>query len=246
MTPWLRGLDALLRRLPRDCALCGQRAAGADLCSGCRQHLQLLQPEFICSRCALPAHRAGSCRSCQEHPPSWRLAVAAVPWQAPVDSLILECKRAHRFGRARLLADLLVDAWPSDPLPEPVRVVPIPASRAALLRRGFNPAGEIARFVALRQGWQCRPDVLAWHGNDGSQTLRGSSARVRRQRRRGSLMARHLGSDGAGGSWVVVDDVMTTGSTLHAATAALHAAGARHVVVAAVARTPPPTPVGSL
>ncbi len=239
MSIWSSGVNALLQRMPRNCALCGQRALGMDLCVGCQQHLLALQPPFSCPLCALPVPQPGRCVGCRAQPPVWSAAVAAVPWCAPIDGLILECKRGNRFGRARLLADLLAGAWPAWALEPPVRAVPIPASRAALVRRGFNPAGEITRFLAARQGWQRQPGVLRWQGDHGSHTLRGSSARARREQRRGALLAQPRGSMELG-TWVVVDDVMTTGSTLKAATLALQAVGARCVIVAAVARTPPP------
>src|SRR3546814_9976041 len=59
---------------------------------------------------------------------------------------------------AAMLADTVVAASPS--LPKGVVLVPVPASRAAILRRGFNPAAEIARCLSTQLRLPCRPGLL--------------------------------------------------------------------------------------
>lgn len=116
---------------------------------------------------------------------------------------------------------------------QPVWVVPVPASRRALAVRGFNPAAEIGRDLALRLGLSWRPEVLRRVREGGFQ--KGLS---RHERRAGVAGLYACAMPVAGRAMLVVDDVMTTGSTLHAVAGVLKAAGAARVWCAVAARTP--------
>src|SRR5690606_10390690 len=102
-------------------------------------------------------------------------------------------------------------------LPRPVALVPVPASPASLRRRGFNPAAEIAQALGREldlpvAGWLQRTRAA------GRQTHLG-----RRARRMGAHGLYRCGVP-VSGCVAVVDDVMTTGSTMDAAARALLAA----------------------
>ena len=107
-----------------------------------------------------------------------------------------------------------------------------PTGRSRRAGRGYDQAEVVARQVARQLGVPCRR-LLVRETTSGPQTgsdrvsrLRGPSFRARP-----SVPARRI---------LVIDDVVTTGATLEAATRVLLAAGARDVVAAAVAATPPP------
>lgn len=159
----------------------------------------------------------------------------------PADTLVLQLKVGKRYGRARILAELLATAWQQagPDLPAASWVVPIPASAAALRQRGFNPAGEIAVALSRCLGLALRRDVLLWREPEQSQSQRGQG-RENRLARRAAFGVRPGIQGLAGRCIVLVDDVMTTGATLDGAARALGQAGAARVVAAAVARTPPP------
>ncbi len=104
-----------------------------------------------------------------------------------------------------------------------------PTSREHVRRRGYDQAELLARALATRWRKPCRRMLFRRHGP--TQT-----GRTRAQRMHGPQFAsrplRHPPRV------LVIDDVVTTGATLHAARDALLAAGARSVVLAAVAATP--------
>lgn len=221
--------------LPSDCPLCGMAARGGNLCPGCAADV-LADAAHVarCPRCwlALPAGRA-ACPDCAVRPPAFARAVCAFDYLPPADALVHQLKAGMRLARAALLAQLIAQAVGRalPPLPAPTTLVPVPAATASLRKRGFNPAGEIARALGRELGLPVVP-WLRRTREQGRQTHQG-----RLGRRRG---ARGLYAcvRPVSGCVAVVDDVMTTGSTMDAAARALIDAGADSVLALAAARTP--------
>lgn len=111
-------------------------------------------------------------------------------------------------------------------------VVPVPTSRRAMRRRGYRVVDLLARRAGVAAAPLLRPARATADQRDLGRAARGENAR-------GSLRA--LPAEGL--AVVVVDDVVTTGATLHEAVRALHAAGATVVAAATVAATPRRLPV---
>src|SRR5690606_27736941 len=104
-------------------------------------------------------------------------------------------------------------------LPAPAALVPVPLHRARLRRRGYDQALELARplAAALGLGLGLRMDLLQRHRNTHAQSSLDAAAR-----RENLVDAFQVGGTGELPSHVaLVDDVMTTGATLHAAAEAL-------------------------
>jgi len=177
------------------------------------------------------------CAACQQELAAARV-IAAFDYAAPGDVLIQQFKQ-HRFQSARLLADLLAAAATQIDLPpwwSHAVLVPIPSTQPALLKRGFNPAAELARQLAKRLKLPVRPDWLLRHPAAHTQPPQkqlSRDARLWMQQRAYvcplALNAAHV---------LLVDDVMTTGATLHSAANVLLDAGAARVWGLVAARTP--------
>jgi len=180
------------------------------------------------------------CPDCSALQPAFAYTIAAFDYVPPFDALILQVKQSGRFGLAATLGGLLADAVARDPrglLPD-TRLIPVPATRPALRQRGFNPAGEIARAVGRRLGLGVLPSVVRVTDDGmGRQRMLSRSARLARA---GGRFGLHFGAGlhVQGFPVAVVDDVMTTGSTMHSIAQVLHDAGAARVVALVVARTP--------
>jgi ComF family protein len=229
----LRWRRRVLLAVGSDCPMCGGRAAGGCLCAGCLADvlatMHHTQPR--CPRCALRL-RAGQadCPDCERRRPALERTVAAFDYEAPADLLISRYKNEGRYGLAGLLAQLIVrGGMPA----APTALVPIPAARVSLRRRGFNPAAELARALSAQTGLALRQGWLVRVGQGPKQSTLNREARLR----------------GAAGVYAcpvrlspcriaLVDDVMTTGSTLDAAARVLLAAGATSVMALVAARAP--------
>ena len=225
-------------RIATQCPLCAGRAAGGQLCAGCESDIRATTSTLIprCKRCALrlPA-LVLHCPDCMRRLPAFEHTVAAFDYESPADSLLSLFKTELKFAYADLLAGLLEDAMRHDSMPlESYDVLmPIPSSRASLRRRGFNPAAEIARALAARTGLPLSRDALR-RQREGPRQAAGNR-RTRLQAAVG-LFDCHFAVHGK--TVAIVDDVMTTGSTMDAAALAVLDAGAARVTALVVARTP--------
>jgi len=235
--PLRTAVRRLLSALPSDCPLCGGAAAGGLLCAGCAADIthSMRAAGPRCARCALrlPAGMR-RCPDCARLAPAYERVIAAFDYEPPYDSLIGRYKAERRYGLSTALAQLLAQATArAGGLPAGTLLVPIPSSAASLRRRGFNPAAELAAGLAARLRLPVRRGMLR-RVREGPRQAAGN----RQARRQGARGLFHCAQPLAGCQVGLVDDVMTTGSTVDAATRALLRAGAATVTVLVAARTP--------
>lgn len=224
--------------VPTDCPLCSGDAKGGGLCALCVDVVTASMhcPRPRCSRCCLRLDAGQEvCADCLSNAPAFDRIIAAFDYDAPGDLLVHRFKVARRFEDAPMLGGLLADAilrsWPH--LPAELVLVPVPAGKTALVRRGFNPAAEVARVLARRLGRPCRAQLLRRVREGSKQATLGRTERMMSTSR-----LYQAGTGVAGTHIAVVDDVMTTGSTMHAIAHILKRSGALSVHGLVLARTP--------
>jgi len=230
--------------LPNNCQLCG--IEGRDiLCTKCVNQFfssSSLNHGAIdrCTICAVPLHhKAAQCGACLKKPPAFNATIVACDYMAPLDQLILSLKFGHRLALAPALAKLLTKAINNAPHSyQPDVLIPVPLSKERLAQRGFNQALEICKPLARQINIPCQARLLLRVRDTEQQTLLHPNQRHKNiqyafspnSRYKDKIRGLHIG---------VVDDVITTGATLHEVAACLKRHGAASITNYVFARTPP-------
>jgi ComF family protein len=175
------------------------------------------------------AAAAVPCGACQQKPPTFDRAIAALRYDAPVDRLIVNLKYNGRLNLARALATLLADRIA--PADAPDVIVPVPLHRSRLRERGYNQSQELARVLAQRLARPLAPRLATRVRATPTQTSLPLEQRARNVRN-----AFAVTDDIDGLRVAIVDDVMTSGHTVNALAKAMRRAGAKEVCVWVVAR----------
>lgn len=218
--------------VPARCAVCGAWPA-RPVCDLCVQ--RFAQPVPRCRRCALPvAPGVGTCGACLQAPPPLDACHVAVSYGFPWAGCITRFKFQGETGWAPWLALLLRSTpWVEPALEAADRVLPMPLSPQRLQERGYNQAALLARHLAPER-FDDRLLLRIRH----TPAQSGLDRAARLASVRGAFAVDPLRTaEVAGRRVVLVDDVMTSGATFHAAAAALRQAGAAHITALAVART---------
>jgi len=215
------GLQAALPKgnFVHQCTICLQQTDWPEqVCPWCS--LDIGWNRFPCPNCALPKEPMLSC-CCTT--PSWLRCYSATLYEYPAVQLLSELKVGLRKQRAITIAYLLeqyLDAARHSPLPE--QIIPVPSTPSALKRRGFNPVELIANNLSDRYRARLTPEVFI---SEDQQEAKQLTKQARERRNPFKIMhrpAQHI---------AILDDVMTTGHTLKAATQLLKKHGASTVEV---------------
>ena len=174
------------------------------------------------------------CGPCRSQPPAFTYARSAAGYEDPLREALRAFKFAGRRALAAPLADLIIEMGPSClPVAAPDLLVPVPLHPRRERERGFNQALLLAR--RLSRGWNVpvRADVLIRVAATRPQTDLTAAERRANVRHAFALRRPDLVT---GRHVVIVDDILTTGSTASACALRLREAGAAVVGVITVAR----------
>ncbi len=217
---WQNVLDLLPIRFS-SCLLCPQMPErGSSLCATCLDGLPRLG----------------------EPPPEltqiWSQVEIPFLYRSPIDDFIRQLKFHHQLHLSRLLGNLLADFLEQQiqktDFQPPEMIIPVPLHKSRLRERGFNQSLEIAKPVMRRLGIPLQRTLC--------QRVRATSAQsgLELEARKRNLHGAFAVSKPLHGETIaLVDDVVTTGSTLLALSDVLKQAGAGEIQVWAVAWTPP-------
>ncbi|MEN8169867.1 MAG: ComF family protein [Pseudomonadota bacterium] len=218
---------------PARCLLCDAPGeVGRDLCPACLAELP--HNPVACSLCALPLeeHEEGICGACLKRQPPLDGSIIPFTYAAPLDHLLLGLKFNQQLLNARLLGGLMADiiASSSDDLPD--CILPVPLHHARLRERGYNQALELARPIAKKLGVPLAGGLAVRVKHTAAQS--GLEKKSRRSNLKGAFavsgeLPHHI---------AIIDDVVTTGSTVNELARVLRRGGAKRVVVWGCARVP--------
>jgi len=235
-----RGIAQLL--YPNACLLCESPETEAapfrhGFCTDCHRSI-ISDPAEACPRCAATVgpHTdvTDGCYACRERTFAFRGAVRLGLYASPLKDAILRMKHAAGEPVAEMLARVFAEERVT-----PIRgqgielVVQVPLHWRRRWVRGFNQAATLAEPLATELGAKFAPHVLRRVKPAPQHAQPSASARM--ENIRGAFVCPSPASL-IGRSILLVDDVMTTGSTAGEASRTLKAAGATKVVVAVLAR----------
>ena len=232
------------RLLAARCVFCNRRGdlGDIDLCEACLHALPWSVAQAVPTRGGAVSGGAVSGGAVSGGAVS-AAVTALFDYRPPVSTALIQLKFHADFRYAAVLGTLLGlssrQAWAESCAPRAGRLVPVPLHPHRLCERGFNQVAWIVRYASHVSGWPIEPRLL--------QRVRPTQAQTRldaRARRLNLKDAFQLGSAASEPSpastssmLILIDDVVTTGATLEAASAVLQAAG--EVQPWAVARAMP-------
>ena len=238
------------------CLICGLHSAPNELiCAGCKADLPWLQDH--CKQCAQPlpcqplscaqlpskksieAHKSGSssqiiCGRCLKDPPAFDSTLVPFQYEQPIKQLVTSLKNKGQLDTIELAAQLFTEHLKDRISHQPPQlIVPVPLHLKRLYSRGYNQATELASRLSQILDIPC--DKRSCRRILNTPHQQGLNATARRQNLRHCF---NIAATFQAERVAIVDDVMTTGSTVNALAYKLKEAGVSHVEIWCFARTP--------
>jgi ComF family protein len=227
--------------LPAECLLChallGHRDAQRIVCALCRQRWRPVSPPW-CQRCGQPEPHFGPCRLC----PQWPAALETVRSAAWLIEGAQQAVYALKYGGLPRIADDLAVAMAAlrPRAGGPAAFVPIPLAPQRLRQRGYNQSERLARALAREWRIPVLVDVLVRTRETPTQTALTPETRLANVAGAFAMRNAELGMRNGTGrvnsafhisnsTFILIDDVFTTGATLAEAARALEHAGATRI-----------------
>ena len=205
-----------------------------DLCHDCAADLARNEP--ACAICAEPlpgaADESQTCGACLRDPPPFHCSFVPFRYAYPLDHLVQGLKFRNELACGRVLGQLFAGCLLARGAPLPEAIVPVPLALRRYRQRGYNQASELALSIRRVTGVAVRADVAVRQRETAEQA--GLDRKARRRNVNGAfaavatLRARHV---------AILDDVVTTGSSVRALAEVLRQAGAEQIEIWAIART---------
>lgn len=233
---------------PAHCTACHKPVdppTNTILCLDCANRINWIGPDR-CRRCG-DLTGAGSgvmsdCISCRSHPPVYIESTSCVgkfAKESPLRALVLSLKFGRKTHLAKPLGELLAKRVRSTQSWEPQQkliLVPVPVTKENLRQSGWNHAEEIATCAANLLSASVEPRLI--------RKIRATppQATLKRMERRKNLKDafacdEKIAKKCVGATILLIDDVITTGTTISECARTLHAAGFASIFAASIART---------
>lgn len=213
---------------PALCLSCGIPINSADfICEYCLASLQHVPSP--CYRCGLPNGSNGRvCAACRHRPPRWDNMIAPLMYADTTRKLIQAFKYQHQVHHANAMLTHLFPCYSNHPVEV---LIPVPLHKTRLLERGFNQSEEIASILSYRL--KIPLDRKSLSRIKATEPQSGLSLNKRRQNILKAFVYKPVKNYH---SVAIIDDIITTGSTLAEISKVLRRSGVTHIEVWSLAR----------
>lgn len=232
-----------LLELNSDCLLCGcsvpfnqpisrlrpARFSNQKICVPCHAHLPLSKQ--TCYVCGLPSnHSEIPCGSCLKNSPPYDKSISAFHYQSPISDFITQYKYASKLELLPLMVDYLIIAIEKSLKQQPELLIPIPLYYKKRNKRGFNQSRMIAKILSKHF---CIPI-------SGSEIVRTKQTQTQAsldavQRKKNLKNAFEINRS-LPERIAIIDDIVTTGTTVSELASLARAHGAKQIEVWSLAR----------
>jgi len=224
---------------PRRCVLChslcaSKEAHDIDLCHACQVDLPLI--ENACYQCGIPLHNTQDqqrCGQCLQKTPEYDHVISIYHYQNPLIWLIQQMKFKKKSGIANLLGHAMSAQLKQHKTSMPDAIIPVPLHYKRQLERHFNQSEEIAKVVAKKL--LCTLDTQYLERHLPSKQQSGLDAKQRKKNVRGIFRIKNKKQKNYN-HIALIDDVMSTGSTVNEIARTLKKNGIEKVDVWVLAR----------
>ncbi len=194
--------------LPQSCFLCGDSST-QTLCTACLADLPYHNHNIAsCIYCAETLETEGVCSKCQTQSPPYTKTQAIFSYIYPIDKLIIAAKFDQNLAVLNLLGKVMAQHLIIEPRPD--ILIPVPLHAKRLRQRGYNQSLELAKPITKQTGIPL--DYKACKRIKNTRPQSSLSAKQRQNNLVGAFSVRRFPQH-----WqhiVLIDDVMTTGTTV--------------------------------
>lgn len=223
----------------KQCYLCGAKSQ-TSLCSYCTKGF--LKNTRHCKICALPVspEHIEKCGECQKSPPLYHQCIAPLIFEGITKHLIhsIKFKQKNHYisPLIQIVSNHLLTTYRGENWPTQLIYVPSHSSR--IRERGFCQTQLLARLLTSQLGSQLNtPPVLPKRNPIAKITNTDARHTLTRKQRISNHANHYQVTHSVDEHVALLDDVMTTGSTVQSCTQQLLEAGAKRVDVWVIART---------
>lgn len=197
--------------------------------------MEEINPEERCFYCfsSEAVGESTACFTCQQNPPVWHRAASALDYVGPAVTLVTAMKYGNQPYIAKGAAALMASQLSKLDWPFPDLIVPVPIPFTRWIQRGYNQSGHLAKYLGMMVE---RPVCQALKRRSGDFSQAGLSSKQRKELKSDSftLVKKNALEDKI---VLLIDDVMTTGSTLKCCAEVLLEGVPKNIYVLTVCRS---------
>ncbi len=205
---------------PHSCRGCGQ--LGSVLCDHCKKYITCCNFNK-CPKCKMPLPKSRICKHCHDLPPTFIMG----PREGLLSNLIHDYKYYSIRAMGAKLAECLNESVPKELTPKNSVIIPLPTATNHVRSRGFDHTFLIAKHFAKLRRSKIQKILL----RNKNTTQVGSDKKSRLTQANFAYTINNHIKINPNNTYILLDDVWTTGASMSSAVKKLRSAGAQKIII---------------